>query len=114
MRDVVAPLKSGLWPVALSGIAFRAGGQSLIDGLDLALEPGGLTCIMGPNGAGKSLLVRLIAGLIQPTGGTITYGGAASPAKKRIAVVFQRPVLLRRLGGRQSGPCVEDIRCRAE
>ncbi len=51
---------------------------------------------MGPNGAGKSLLVRLIAGLIQPTGGAITYGGAASPTKNRIAVVFQRPVLLRR------------------
>lgn len=96
MRDVVAPSSPGLWPVTLRGVEFRAGGQSLIGGLDLVLEPGPLTCIMGPNGAGKSLLVRLIAGLIQPTGGAVTYGGATVPGKNRIAVVFQRPVLLRR------------------
>ncbi len=96
MRDVAETSTAGLWPVALNGVALRAGGQTLIDGLNLALEPGPLTCVMGPNGAGKSLLVRLIAGLIHPTGGTISYGGASAPPKNRIAVVFQRPVLLRR------------------
>ena len=96
MRDLMQSGASDLWPVRLEGVTFRAGGQTLIASTDLALDPGPLTCIMGPNGAGKSLMIRLIAGLIQPSAGRITYGGSAQPQKNRIAVVFQRPVLLRR------------------
>ena len=96
MRDLMANGVPDLWPVRLHGLGFRAGGQTLIAPTDLTLDPGPLTCIMGPNGAGKSLLIRLIAGLIDPSVGRVSYGGAAQPQKNRIAVVFQRPVLLRR------------------
>lgn len=96
MRDSADPGPPDLWPVALEGVSYLAGGQTLIAPTDLALETGPLTCIMGPNGAGKSLMIRLIAGLIAPSTGRVTYGGAAQPPKYRIAVVFQRPVLLRR------------------
>ncbi len=87
---------SGIWPVALDGVVYEAGGERLIDDVSLTLGPGPLTCVMGPNGAGKSLLLRLIAGLIRPGGGSVRYGGAAEAAPHRIAFVFQRPVLLRR------------------
>ena len=90
----------GIWPVDLSDVVFEAPGEAagkrLIDAVSLRLGPGPLTCVMGPNGAGKSLLLRLVAGLIRPSGGQVTYGGAAQPGQNRIAFVFQRPVLLRR------------------
>jgi len=83
-------------PVTLDGVTYEARGKRLVDGITLTLFSGALSCIMGPNGAGKSLLLRLVAGLIRPTGGTIGYDGAAAPGKNRVALVFQRPVLLRR------------------
>lgn len=88
----------GIWPVAFDDVRFSAGGKTLIDGLSLELTPGSRSVIMGPNGAGKSLTLRLIAGLIRPDAGSITYGGRAADAAllRRIAVVFQRPVVLRR------------------
>ncbi|MFQ5564944.1 MAG: ATP-binding cassette domain-containing protein [Paracoccaceae bacterium] len=97
MRDMTLISENdGIWPVELSGVVFEAAGKRLIDGVSLRLGPGPLTCVMGPNGAGKSLLLRLIAGLIPPGGGRLTYGGASEAGANRIALVFQRPVLLRR------------------
>lgn len=94
--DAAAP--EGIWPVAAEDLRFEIGGKALVDGLSLTLAPGTRTIVMGPNGAGKSLFLRLLAGLLQPTGGRITYGGRAADAAvlKRIAMVFQRPVMLRR------------------
>jgi tungstate transport system ATP-binding protein len=97
MRDLERSLEAAdIWPVVLSDVAFEAGGKQLIDSVSLRLDPGPLTCVMGPNGAGKSLLLRLIAGLIQPSGGSVSYGGAAQAGQNCMAFVFQRPVLLRR------------------
>ena len=87
---------ASIWPVETFDVAFEAAGKRLIDGVSLRLDPGPLTCVMGPNGAGKSLLLRLIAGLIAPSSGSVTYGGAPEAGQNRIAFVFQRPVLLRR------------------
>lgn len=89
---------SGIWPVALEDVRFAVGDKALVDGISLELAPGGRSVVMGPNGAGKSLFLRLVAGLIQPTGGYITYGGRPADAAilRRVAVVFQRPVMLRR------------------
>lgn len=80
------------------GLTYEAGGRRLIDGLDLTLAPSGITVVMGPNGAGKSLFLRLVHGLVPPSSGEVLWRGASlSPAVRRTqALVFQRPVLLRR------------------
>ncbi len=50
-------------------------GREVLHGIDLALEPGERLAIVGPSGAGKSTLGRLLAGVHEPTAGTITVGG---------------------------------------
>jgi tungstate transport system ATP-binding protein len=79
-------------------LTYSLGGKRLVDDVSLTLRPGGLTVIMGPNGAGKSLLLRLLHGLIAPTSGSVTCGGASigDETRKTQAMVFQKPVLLRR------------------
>jgi len=91
-------VKAGLLPLAVEGLVFEAGGRRLIDGLDLSLTAGPLTVVLGPNGAGKSLLLRLLHGLIAPAAGRISWAGRAPDRALRLrqALVFQRPVLLRR------------------
>lgn len=87
-----------LLPIVAEHLTFEAAGRRLVDDVTLKLERGVKTVVMGPNGAGKSLLVRLLHGLIAPTSGSITWGGArpSEAARGRQAMVFQRPTLLRR------------------
>jgi heme exporter protein A len=47
----------------------------LFEGLDFRVEPGGALCLEGANGSGKSSLLRLLAGLLEPAGGTVSGGG---------------------------------------
>jgi tungstate transport system ATP-binding protein len=88
----------GLLPLEVRGLTYAVRGTRLIDGLDLQLAGAGISVIMGPNGAGKSLLLRLVHGLLAPTGGSVRWNGRAldPPVRRRQALVFQRPVLLRR------------------
>lgn len=89
---------SSLLPLTVSGLCFAAGGRRLIDGMDLTLADSGTTVIMGPNGAGKSLLIRLLHGLLIPQAGHIKWNGqsAGDATRARQAMVFQKPVVLRR------------------
>ena len=73
------------------GVSVVLGGVRALDGLDLVLEPGLRTVVLGPNGAGKSVLLRTLHGLIAPTAGTVSW---SRPVRQ--AMVFQRPVMLRR------------------
>ncbi|MEC9077038.1 MAG: ATP-binding cassette domain-containing protein [Pseudomonadota bacterium] len=69
-------------------------GSRLLDQIDLTLDQPGVTMILGPNGAGKSLLLKCIHGLLSPTQGSIGFNGLNENPKQ--AMVFQKPVLLRR------------------
>lgn len=97
-QAAVASNPAPLLPLEARGLVFEAGGKRLVDGIDLVLSAGPVTVVMGPNGAGKSLLLRLLHGLIPPTGGEVLWGGRPLDAdtRRRQAMVFQRPVLLRR------------------
>lgn len=89
----------GVLPIRAEGLVFSRDARALVDGVDLKIGPAhGVTVILGPNGAGKSLLLRLLANLIVPDAGRVTWAGE-KPSRERvhgIGYVFQRPVLLRR------------------
>jgi tungstate transport system ATP-binding protein len=79
-------------------LRYEARGRVLLDGVTLGLEAGPPSFIIGPNGAGKSVLLRLLHGLLRPTGGTVRRA-----AGLREAMLFQKPVLLRRNVARNIG-----------
>jgi ABC-2 type transport system ATP-binding protein len=54
---------------------FTPGGPPALDGLDFSIKAGQVTGIVGPDGAGKTTLMRLLAGLLTPTEGTLTVCG---------------------------------------
>jgi tungstate transport system ATP-binding protein len=82
-------------PLVLDQVSFAVNGRTIIDRVSMEITEGSRTVIIGHNGAGKSVLMRLCHGLLAPTSGTISWGGAAN-GRKRQAMVFQRPVMLRR------------------
>jgi ABC-type branched-subunit amino acid transport system ATPase component len=59
--------------LAMSGVVAGYGAGDVLQGVDLAVEQGSITCIIGPNGAGKSTVLRTISGLLRPGRGTITF-----------------------------------------
>ncbi len=83
-------------PLRAEGLGFAAGALCILSGVTLTIDGGAPTVIIGPNGAGKSVLLRLLHGLLTPTEGRVAWSGAAGEAARRQAMVFQRPVLLRR------------------
>lgn len=85
--------------IELVGVSktFASGVQAL-SGINLAVERGEWLVLVGPSGCGKTTMLRLIAGLTEPTSGTIRFGGnpvnQVPPAQRDVAMVFQRPALL--------------------
>jgi len=65
-----------------------------IDRVDMTIEAGQFVCLAGPSGCGKTTLLRLLAGFMRPSEGTITVGGerVRRPSAER-GVVFQQPML---------------------
>ena len=90
-------MSASILPLTLSNVSYASGGQSIIAGVSLTIEAGPSTIILGANGAGKSVLMRLMHGLLEPTGGTVRWSEAdGASLRRRQAMVFQRPVMLRR------------------
>jgi len=63
-------------------------GVTLTKPLNFSVEAGDYLCIVGENGSGKSTLVKTLLGLLQPMGGTITYGDGLT--KKEIGYLPQQ------------------------
>ena len=83
-------------PLALDNVSFKIGTMRLIKDMTCEFDVGPRTAIVGPNGAGKSLLLRLCHGLLRPSTGTITWQADEIAVREAQAMVFQRPVMLRR------------------
>lgn len=83
-------------PVRFEGVSLRAGSAAILDDVNLSIGPGAPTLVIGPNGSGKTTLLRLCMGLSNPSAGRITWGGREVFRPGRLAMLFQRPVMLRR------------------
>jgi len=66
-----------------------ANGTEALAGISLAIRPGEFLSLLGPSGCGKSTVLRLIAGLSEPSTGAIAWG-----AERQLGFVFQEPTLM--------------------
>jgi NitT/TauT family transport system ATP-binding protein len=71
-------------------------GTAALAGLDLDVRAGEFLSLLGPSGCGKSTALRIIAGLSEPSMGSIEWQAASIPADRRhrIGFVFQEPTLM--------------------
>lgn len=83
-------------PLILKDVSLHAGGATILERLSVTITPGAPTLLVGPNGAGKTSFLRLCMGLMVPSSGSITWGGRTECTPERRAILFQRPVMLRR------------------
>ncbi|MBM3540584.1 MAG: ATP-binding cassette domain-containing protein, partial [Alphaproteobacteria bacterium] len=89
-------MTASILPLALDRVRFQAGDATILDDVSLEVRAGRRLVVLGANGAGKSVLLRLCHGLLEPTAGTVRWRAPADAARARQAMVFQRPVMLRR------------------
>ncbi|MDX8458432.1 ABC transporter ATP-binding protein [Mesorhizobium humile] len=79
--------------ITLKNVSKSFGSTVIIPNIDLNIEDGEFVVFVGPSGCGKSTLLRLIAGLEDTSGGTISIDGRdvtrEAPAKRKLAMVFQ-------------------------
>jgi ABC-2 type transport system ATP-binding protein len=90
--------------IRLNALTKRYGKFTAVDGIDLDVPRGELFGLLGPNGAGKTTSIRMIAGILRPTSGTVTVGGIdiqARPleAKARLGYIPDRPFVYDKLTG---------------
>jgi NitT/TauT family transport system ATP-binding protein len=80
--------------VSLRGVGKVFGtGLIALDGLDLDVQDGEFLSLLGPSGCGKSTALRIIAGLSEPTRGTVAWRDGTD-ARRGIGFVFQEPTLM--------------------
>lgn len=86
----------------LQRVRHRYGERTVLDLDTLHIDPGEVIGLVGPSGAGKSTLLRLLALLEAPSegqvsitldGATLDYHSASIAQRRRVAMIFQRPVL---------------------
>jgi tungstate transport system ATP-binding protein len=83
-------------PLTFVEVGILAGEVPILSRISLTFDAGAPTVLIGPNGSGKTTLLRAAMGLIPATQGRITWGGRENANPDRRAIVFQRPVMLRR------------------
>ncbi|MEO6444774.1 MAG: ABC transporter ATP-binding protein [Gemmatimonadaceae bacterium] len=109
--------------IQLSSLTKRYGSFTAVDSIDLSVPRGELFGMLGPNGAGKTTTLRMIAGILRPTAGTVKIAGLdlttnAVAAKSRLGFIPDRPFIYEKLTGmeflhfvaglyRQEGPDIE-------
>jgi tungstate transport system ATP-binding protein len=86
-------------PIVLEDLSVKAGAVTILDRVSLTIHAGVPTILIGPNGSGKTTLLRVLMGLQPPSAGRITWGGRDDAPPEKRALVFQRPIMLRRSAG---------------
>lgn len=73
--------------LSVSDVSHRFGTLDVLENVSFDLEPGTVTAIVGPNGCGKTTLLRIVAGVLTPTTGTVTRPTGGRP----LGYLPQRP-----------------------
>ena len=89
-------------PVTAAGLTKRFGAFTAVDDVSFTIAKGEIVGLLGPNGSGKTTVIRMLCGIIAPTGGSVTVAGcdiAAEPnrVKTQIGYMSQRFSLYRDL-----------------
>src|SRR5438034_7278777 len=85
--------------LALANVRVGYGGADVLDVASLEIAEGEVLAVIGPNGSGKSTLLRVAGLLERPTTGRVSFGGCLVDAthalaeRRRMAMVFQQPLL---------------------
>jgi ABC-2 type transport system ATP-binding protein len=91
--------------VVTRGLTKRYGERTAVDAVNLTVRPGEIYGFLGPNGAGKTTTLRMLLGLVRPTGGSATVLGHApgDPAGlRRIGALIEGPGFYPYLSGREN------------
>jgi len=101
--DASARVASG---ISLRRLEKRFGEVVAVHPLDLDIDPGALVVLVGPSGCGKTTVLRMIAGLEDPTAGELRIGDrdvtALEPAERDVAMVFQNYALYPHMSVREN------------
>ncbi|MEU6946264.1 ABC transporter ATP-binding protein [Streptomyces sp. NPDC046316] len=88
------PRRSG---IRFDSVSVAYGGNTVLDSLDLTVEPGEVMALLGPSGSGKTTALRAVAGFVQPASGRVFIGDrdvtALPPHKRGIGMVVQQYAL---------------------
>jgi heme exporter protein A len=83
--------------VDVRGVSRNYGRRRAVDGVDLTLYPGECLALFGPNGAGKTTLMRVIAGLLRPSAGSVHVGGRSlrddAAARSQVGLISHQSML---------------------
>ena len=90
--------------IELSQLTKRYGKFTAVDAIDLIVPRGELFGFLGPNGAGKTTTLRMIAGILRPTSGSVRIAGidlveSPAAAKARLGFIPDRPFIYEKLTG---------------
>jgi len=90
--------------IQLRSLTKRYGKFTAVDSIDLSVARGEIFGFLGPNGAGKTTTLRMIAGILRPTAGTVLIGGVdvvkdPLQAKAKLGYIPDRPFIYEKLTG---------------
>lgn len=90
--------------VELKNLSKTIGKKKIIHNLNLALYPGQITGFLGPNGAGKTTTIRMMAGLMKPSGGDVVIDGVSladdfEEGLSKVGVIVENPEMYKFMTG---------------